>query len=153
VDLWDRKGVVPQSMEELMWREKSIRYGSRRNAAESVVEKHQLAAENHQLRVETRRATGGPLPRLEVCQVMFERPCGDPNPQFSFSDADFSQRTFDEMHRLGFDDMRNALRPKKPVSDVGECYAALYRYGTYGKHEKTDREYAEAQRREQQRRS
>jgi NTE family protein len=136
VDLWDRKGEVPQSMDEVMWREKSIRYGSRKRAAEWVVERHQDRAERAQW---TRQAVPA---RLDVYQVMFERRPGDRAPQFSFSDADFSRTTFETMRGLGYEDMRRALQHPRPVLGLDGEYAALYRHGTYGKHRETDRAYA-----------
>jgi NTE family protein len=139
IDLWDRKGAVPRSMDEVMWREKSIQFGSRKSAAASVVDEHELKAQVGRV----------PRTRLEVCQVMFERAPDDQQPQFSFSDADFSGTTFDEMHKLGYQDMRYALEHKERVSDVGGQYAALYRHGTHGKHRKTDLQYAAARKREQ----
>ena len=141
VDLWDRKGRIPQSLDEVIWRQKSIQYGSRRRAEVSVVERHEL------------KVDAGRIPKtsLEVCQVMLERPADDPHPQFSFADADFAGRTFDKLKKLGYRDMRTAILQATPVPGIGGKYAKLYRHGTFGKHAATDAEYAAARRREEQR--
>ncbi len=139
LDLWDRKGQVPQSMDEVMWRQKCIQFGSRKQAAESVVERHQMRARYAK--------NDEPQTKLEVCQVMFES--NDPS-QFGFSDADFSAETFEKMHNLGRRDMQRMLEhPDRvevegataPITDT-QSYAALYRVGTLDKHRRTDRELA-----------
>ena len=46
IELWDRKDDrVPESLEELMWRQKSIQFGSRKKSAETVVRMHQYRVE------------------------------------------------------------------------------------------------------------
>ena len=141
VDLWDRKGAIPRSLDEVIWRQKSIQYGSRRDAAASVVERHEL------------KVAAGRVPArcLEVCQVMLERPVDDPHPQFSLADADFARTAFDELKDLGYRDMRTAILQATPVPGIGGKYAILYRHGTFGKHAATDTKYAAARRREEQR--
>jgi NTE family protein len=143
IDLWDRKEALPRSMDEVMWRQKSIQFGSRKRAAVSVVNKHELEVQAGRV----------PPTLLEVCQVMFERPRDDRNPRFSFSDADFCRATFQETYDLGYEDMAYVLEHREPVCGVGGQYAVLYRHGTYGKHWETDRKHADAWRREQERRN
>ncbi|HXJ92134.1 MAG TPA: patatin-like phospholipase family protein [Terriglobia bacterium] len=142
VDLWDRKGAIPRSLDEVIWRQKSIQYGSRRDAAAAVVDRHEL-------KVAARRV---PERSLEVCQVMLERPADDPHPQFSLADADFARTEFDELKGLGYRDMRKAILQATPVPGVGGEFAKLYRLGTFGKHAATDAKYAAARSREEQRR-
>jgi NTE family protein len=137
IDLWDRKGPIPRSLDEVVWRQKSIQYGSRKKAAETVVTMHQLST-----------AQQTQPTHLEVCQVMYELPPGDKNPQFAFSDADFSRTTFEKMRGLGYTDMKTAIKHPKPVPGVGGNYAVLYRHGTYEKHVATDQNDAAAQQRE-----
>jgi NTE family protein len=126
VDLWDRKGTVPRTMDALVWRQKCIHFGSRKHAAESVVERHQLKAHYHH--------AGEPPTKLEICQVMFE---SDDTRQFAFSDADFSPEAFQRMRRQGQVDMRRMLEEpnqveledaKDPIT-ARDCYAVLYRVG------------------------
>jgi predicted acylesterase/phospholipase RssA len=140
IDLWDRKGALPQSFDDLVWRQKSIAYGSRKRAAVTVVN-------THQLEVEAKRV---PPTRLEVCQVMLEQPPGDAHPQFSFADADFSRTRYEELVALGSKDMLGALEHPHPVPGVGGEYAVLYRHGTYEKHRATDGKYAAIRERQQQ---
>jgi NTE family protein len=130
VDLWDRKDdVLPRSFEDLLWRQKSIQYGSRKKAAEIVVERYEYRA--------AKRQQKKPAKRLEVCQVMLEHP--ENEPQFSFADADFSRSTFCELRAQGFKDMMAAIRHSELVIDkqtqlpVGGEHAMLYRHGSLGK--------------------
>ncbi len=132
IDLWDRKAAIPRSLDDVVWRQKSIQYSSRKNAAVAVVDAHELAVEAHRI----------PPTRLEVCQVMLEQPRGDANPQFAFADADFSRTTHERLVKLGQDDMQRAIASPHRVAGVGGEYAALYRFGTYGKHLASDGKYA-----------
>jgi NTE family protein len=141
VDLWDRKGPVPNSMDAVTWRQKSIAYGSRKEAAVEVVNAHQ-----HDVDART-----VPPVRLEVVQVMFETPRDATDPQFAFADADFTQQTYARMVRLGFDDMHYALEHPHRVPGVGGDDAILYRHGTHGKHRETDGKYAAARERKARR--
>jgi len=130
IDLWDRKNtVLPESLDDVLWRQKCIQYGSRRKAAEIVVERyeHRVAKQhpNHPI-------------RLELCQVLLEH--DNKEPQFSFADADFSRSTFRKLRAQGLTDMMNALHRSKLVTNqhgqpLGGDYAALYRYGSQGKWE------------------
>ena len=144
IDLWDRKGVIPRSLDEVLWRQKCIQYGSRKEAAASVVYTYQLEVEG-----EVKAHQAPPKHKLEVCQVMFERSRDDWTAQFSFADADFSRTTYEQMAKLGHEDMQRAIEHPHPVLDLE--YAVLYRHGTHGKHHETDGKYAAIQEREQQR--
>jgi NTE family protein len=140
INLWDRKrDATPQSLDDVLWRQKSIQFGSRKKAAEAVVE-------NHGRKVLLAKI---PPTHLEVCQVMFES--DDSDPQFSFSDADFSRATFEKMRAQGKLDMQNAIKRPERVGTIGGDYAALYRYGAKGKHKKTDLQLVAKQQREHQR--
>ena len=141
INLWDRRGTVPRSLDEVLWRQKCIQYGSREKAAVSVVN-------THQLEVEAKRA---PPTHLEVCQLLLERPPDDSRPQFSFADADFVRTTYEQLSKLGYEDMQQAIERPHRVPGVGGEYAVLYRHGTYGKHRDTDGKYAAARERKQQR--
>jgi NTE family protein len=133
VDVWDRKGRIPESMDEACWRQKSIQYGSRKDAARRAIRERQL-----ELLLAGQEASTA---RLEVYQVMYERSDAD-GPQFAFADADFSRSTYDRMFRHGFTDMEAALEsPTKVRVDTRfeHARAVLYRYGTHHKHRRTDR--------------
>ena len=132
IDLWDRKGAIPRSLDEVLWRQKCIQYGSRKEAAVSVVKKYESEASKRQV----------PPPKLEVCQVMFERPRDDSTAQFCFADADFSRTTYKEMAKIGYGDMQRAIEHPYRVPKVGGKHAILYRHGTHGKHRETDKKYA-----------
>jgi NTE family protein len=103
IDLWDRKGAIPQSLDEVLWRQNCIQYGSRKSAAVSVVETYQREAK---AQVEEQRV---PPKKLEVCQVMFERSRNDWTAQFSFADADFTRSTYEQMAKLGYEDMQRGI--------------------------------------------
>ncbi|MFL5299207.1 MAG: patatin-like phospholipase family protein [Anaeromyxobacteraceae bacterium] len=134
VDLWDRKGPIPRSMDDVAWRQKSIEYGSLKDAAKRAVREERL-------RRRARREEGA-RPRLEVCQLMFE--ASDADPQFAFADADFSRATIDEMRRRGREDMTAALAASYEVAvdrrdeSRDDHGVVLYRHGTRGKHLETD---------------
>jgi NTE family protein len=134
VDLWDRKGAIPRSMDDVAWRQKSIEYGSLRDAAKRAVREERLRRRAHR--------DEGARPRLEVCQLLFE--AGDADPQFAFADADFSRATIDEMRRRGREDMAAALTASyEVVADPRDASredhgVVLYRHGSRGKHLETD---------------
>ncbi len=134
IQVWDRKGETPRTMDELSWRQKSIQYGSRKRIAEMVVDRHQ------------HRATAGAKPVLVIYQVMYEYSSAanrDPDEAaFAFSDADFSPLSLALRRDIGRKDMQAALLSPHPVEGVGGSHAALYRYGTCGKHIATDRKIA-----------
>jgi hypothetical protein len=130
IHVWDRKGDIPRTMDELSWRQKCIQYGSRKRIAELIVDRHQ------------HRPAAGEKPTLVIYQVMYEynsAAAGDPgDATFAFSDADFSPRSIELRRELGRKDMHAALHFPQLVPGVGGDHAALYRYGTYGKHIATD---------------
>ncbi len=140
IDLWDRKhDEKPQSLDDVLWRQKSIQYGSRKNTAELVVRNHEHKVQRHT----------APPRHLEVCQVMFEN--ADQDVQFSFSDADFSRATFEKMRMQGYKDMQHAIKQPEKVPSVGGDHSTLYRFGTENKHRQTDGQYAAQQQREHRR--
>ncbi|MGC2211318.1 MAG: patatin-like phospholipase family protein [Candidatus Korobacteraceae bacterium] len=125
IDIWDRKRKeLPRSLEDVLWRQKSIQYGSRKKAAETVVNDYEQKGQ----------LNPGKLKLLEVCQVMYET--DDSEKQFSFSDADFSRATFNKLSEQGYEDMASALKGVQPVID-GK-YSKLYRVGSLDKHAETD---------------
>lgn len=130
VDLWDRKNdIFPESLDDVIWRQKCIQYGSRKKAAEIVVERYERWAQRNK----------GPHHRLEVCQVMLEHK--DEDHLFAFSDADFTRETFRKLSSQGFDDMTKMLQslndPKPAIDDdghrIGGRHAYLYRCGSEDK--------------------
>ncbi|HUH64194.1 MAG TPA: patatin-like phospholipase family protein [Terracidiphilus sp.] len=130
VDLWDRKDdEMPRTLDDVVWRMKSIQFGSRRKAAETVVRHHEYLEEH--------KKADGPHIHLDVCQVLLENK--KHGAQFSFSDADFSQRTYDVLSTRGYDDMLRAIDHPDLVEKVGGKFAALYRFGAQHKHRPTDR--------------
>jgi NTE family protein len=128
VDLWDRKNEeMPRTLDDVVWRMKSIQFGSRRKAVETVVRHHQYNEEHK---------PDGAHVHLDVCQVLLENK--KHGAQFSFSDADFSRHTFDVLSTRGYDDMLRAIDHPDLVEKVGGNYAALYRFGAQHKHRATD---------------
>jgi NTE family protein len=144
LDLWDRKGGVPQTLDEVVWRQKCIQFGSRKKIVELVLDRHQLMGE----RALNVPGKGTPVSKLEVCQLMYETP--EDEVQFGLSDADFCKQTYDRMRKQGFHDMQQMLKgdynnvriagePPKDI-DQADCFAVLHRRGSEGKHITTDRE-------------
>jgi NTE family protein len=106
IDLWDRKNdVLPESFEDLLWRQKCIQYGSRKKAAEIVVERYNFLAKTGELKRNV---------RLDLCQLMLENKDGEP--QFCFADADFSRETFERLRAQGAEDMMGALQNAEQVT-------------------------------------
>lgn len=130
IDLWDRKNdVLPESLDDVLWRQKCIEFGSRKKAAEIVVERYKY-------RCLAEMAKGKQPAHLELCQLMLEH--NDQEPQFCFADADFSQSTFQKLYAQGFDDMIAALHHAEKVSvqeddSPADSFATLYRHGSQGK--------------------
>jgi NTE family protein len=126
-DMWDRKtSRMPQTFDELLWRQKSIQYGSRKTAAEHVIRQHQ-----------DRAALKKITTRLEICQLM--RESTDDTDHFCFSDADFLRGTYVALNEQGYRDMTHALDHPDPVPSLDHKYATLYRYGAAHKHRSTDK--------------
>jgi NTE family protein len=141
LDLWDRHGAVPTTMDEIMWRQKCIQYGSRKKSVEWVVEKHQMKAMEH-LRTKPGAAD---LPHtLEIFQLMYES--ADRDAQFAFSDADFSRQTYHRLYHQGKHDMEKMFEepfyvplmgPRRTIGE-NDCFAVLYRKGSRNKHRTID---------------
>ena len=111
INLWDRKGTVPQSMDEMAWREKCIQFSSPKKVLASVVNEHQY-------KVELRKVA--PM-LLEVCPITFERSKNSQTGQtvqFAYADADFSRTTYEQMVKLGYADMQDLLEHPCRVPDV-----------------------------------
>ena len=127
--VWDRQGSFPKTMDELMWRQKCIQFGSRKKIAELIVENYEHHARE--------AASQGEKPgKLEIVQVMYEYETGDP--VFWYGDADFSRSSFEKLRRMGRKDMFKALRGSRKV--IPGTYAVLYRHGSLNKHVATDPE-------------
>jgi predicted acylesterase/phospholipase RssA len=140
IDVWDRKGPLPKSMDEACWRQKSIEFGSLKDAARNAVreERARRREERRRRHAEGIAETREREPRLEICQIMYER-SDDEGPQFAFADADFSRATYDTMREQGEKDMTAALNgPFEVEVDDLAGNVVLYRFGTHGKHLWTD---------------
>jgi NTE family protein len=144
--VWDRQGRVPKTMDEMMWRQKSIQFGSRKKIAELIVDDYDHKADDWDRRATSRNMSQPPS--LTVCQVMYEsEPADSMDPldsEFAYSDAEFSISTFNKRRDLGRNDMRNAIYRATHVENVGGAHGVLYRYGTHHKHLETDRKVARA---------
>jgi len=145
--LWDRRGSLPKTMDELMWRQKCIQFGSRKKVAELIVE-------NYGRYAQAAAAVGKNPAKLEIVQIMYETEDGRrktedrgqkeengekraEDPVFWFGDADFSRSSFDKLRRFGRKDMFRALQNPDWMKAVGD-YAVLYRHGTQKKHLECD---------------
>jgi hypothetical protein len=127
-------------MDEACWRQKSIEFGSLKDAARNAVreERARRREERRRRHAEGIAETREREPRLEICQIMYER-SDDEGPQFAFADADFSRATYDTMREQGEKDMTAALNgPFEVEVDDLAGNVVLYRFGTHGKHLWTD---------------
>ncbi|MFY9780615.1 MAG: patatin-like phospholipase family protein [Candidatus Baltobacteraceae bacterium] len=124
IQLWDRKHYQPlHTLDEAIWRERSITFASRKKQAEELVRKHQAEVD-----------AGYLATRLEIVQIMYEE--NPTEPAFWAGDADFSLKSYRERFERGKLDMESAFE-ESHVAFAGSA-ARLYRRGSYLKHLATD---------------
>lgn len=130
--VWDRQGSIPKTMDELMWRQKCIQFGSRKKMAELIVENYEQWAQKEVSK------EGNPG-KLEIVQVMYEYENQDEagKPVFWCGDAEFSRSSFEKLRRMGRKDMFEALKGSWEIIAAGK-HAILYRHGSQDKHLSTD---------------
>ncbi|MDB5065579.1 MAG: Patatin [Chloroflexi bacterium] len=118
VDLWDAAGPVPETIDQVMWRQKNIQYASRTahhitEAAERVYLRSLLTAVRS--RVPKDALDDPAIPnaphlgyegKLDIVHVVY-RPTDD---QISSSDAEFSRSSIAKRSKAGYEDLKLALR-------------------------------------------
>lgn len=130
VDLWSASGPLPDSMDDVAWRQKQIQYASRTS--------HHIRRVSDTLNLARRLADAGVKDdaaivdapylqyrhRLDIVHITYN-PADD---QISTSDAEFSRASIAERRAAGLRDMRAVLRrspwaePSRPA-----CAAAVHR--------------------------
>jgi NTE family protein len=110
IDLFDKCGPEPRTLDDVFWRAKSIQYASRT----SHHLKHLARAHNLTQRLERERSvaqsfSGGPKheppPRTDIIHLVYRRGAD----QIADSDAEFSRWSIEERRQHGYRDMKRVL--------------------------------------------
>ena len=133
IDLWDARGPAPQTMDEVLWRQKQIQYASRTtHQIEATAKRRNL---RHSLRLLAshlpQQALGSPevqdalaqtsKTKMDIVHIIYH-----PEPdQISQSDAEFSRRSIAERRAAGYKDMKLALDRKPWAEPVSEYVGAV----------------------------
>ena len=138
VDLWSAKGVVPRTIDDVLEREKDIRYSSRtRKGTEDALRRQRL-----------RRAIAQALPQLpesllgsELWDLLEFNACRkvfnvihliyrSKRMEGNYKDYEFSLETMREHWQAGYDDTRASLKPdflRRPESEDGVVTHDIHR--------------------------
>jgi NTE family protein len=101
IDLWNAAGPLPETMNDVLWRAKSIQYASRTALhIDAVATRANLRHAMRQL-----EGAAAPHPRLDIVHIVY-RPDGAILPN---SDAEFSRGSIAERRAAGYRDMQTAL--------------------------------------------
>ncbi|AJR09009.1 patatin-like phospholipase family protein [Photobacterium gaetbulicola] len=113
VDLWNAKGELPQTMPEVLWREKEIQYASRTcEHLEALVAKRNL---DHLKRAAPELISSAQVPdvtaltagkKIDIVHITFDPLQG----HIPLSDTEFSRRSIRLRRDCGYKDMQQALR-------------------------------------------
>ena len=117
IDLWAAQGAVPQTMDEVLWRQKQIQYASRTaQHIDAVATKLNLrhALSQRSAASHAARAVDPAVPgevalrdaRMDIVHITYQ-PTAD---QISSSDAEFSRRSISARRDAGYQDLKRALR-------------------------------------------
>lgn len=133
IDLWDAHGQAPQTMDEVLWRQKQIQYASRTaHQIEATAKRRNL---RHSLRLLAShlpaQVLGNPQvkdalaqssnTKMDIVHIIYH-PDSD---QVSQSDAEFSRRSIAERRAAGYKDMRLALDKEPWLEPVAEYVGAV----------------------------
>ncbi|WP_394209460.1 patatin-like phospholipase family protein [Enterovibrio calviensis] len=112
VDLWNPKGELPQTMNEVLWREKEIQYASRTSEhIEALVAKRNL---DHLLTKAPELLANKDVPaatnlkadkKIDIVHITFDPIQG----HIALSDTEFSRRSIRLRRESGYTDMKQAL--------------------------------------------
>lgn len=113
IDLWSASGELPQTMNEVMWREKQIQYASRVTAhidavATKVNLQHAMGLMKNVAELADAVPDAAALnvgSRLDIVHLVYH-PAAD---QIPASDAEFSRASIEARRQAGYRDMRRAL--------------------------------------------
>ena len=109
VDLWNARGKLPRTMDEVAWRQKQIQYASRSNQVSALCREHNLRQALSQASPETLAIAGSelvvPQRHIDVVHITYT-PSAE---ESSFSDAEFSRPSIARRREQGYRDMQQAL--------------------------------------------
>jgi NTE family protein len=103
INLWQAAGPVPQTLDEVLWREKQIQFATRANMQVDAMA-NRLRVRHGQSAAATENGTAEPR-QVDLVQIDLR----SERDQFPFSDVDFSRGSIEERRAAGFRDMRTAL--------------------------------------------
>jgi NTE family protein len=100
IDLWNAAGDEPLTMDQVLWREKQIRYASR--TAHHI---ETVAAKLNLRRMLQRRTAAADAERLDIVHVIYR-----PRPEeIAQSDAEFSRPSIAARRAAGYADLKSAI--------------------------------------------
>jgi NTE family protein len=133
IDLWDADGPAPQTMDEVLWRQKQIQYASRTaHQIEATAKRRNLRRSLSLLashlpkealdKPEVKEALAQTSKtKMDIVHIIY-RPDSD---QISQSDAEFSRRSIEERRNAGYNDMMFALKQKPWSKHVPQYVGAV----------------------------
>lgn len=142
VDLWNANGKLPQTMSEVLWREKEIQYASRTCAhIEALIAKknldqllaHSPAVFDSKQVPDVTSLKGGP--KIDIVHITFE-PLAGHNPM---SDTEFSRRSIRLRSDAGYEDMKQAIDASPWTQENEGLPAHVYRRAKDGSWLKADK--------------
>ena len=126
VHLFQRHGRAPKTLDEVLWRMKSIQFGSRKTQVADIVRRHELEMARRE-----REGKENAIRLLEVRQVKYQHEASASDPEFFASAADFSEEAFERLRAQGRHDMDRALaEPRLDDGSKHNRFARLYVNGS-----------------------
>ncbi|WP_419208908.1 patatin-like phospholipase family protein [Photobacterium leiognathi subsp. mandapamensis] len=135
VDLWNAKGELPQTMSEVLWREKEIQYASRScEHMEALVAKRNLdhimgkspeVVDSEQVPDVTSLKVGK---KIDIVHITFNPLKG----HIPLSDAEFSRRSIRLRREAGYEDMVQALQESPWTQRSAQLPAHFHRRQSHG---------------------
>ncbi len=128
IDLWDARGPVPATMDDVLWRQKEVQFASRTTAhIDSAAKQHRLrhflAQVAKQLPTEApktamvQRALEQGSEEMHFFHIIYE---AGPD-HIPMSDAEFSRPSIADRRAAGYADMMKCLEQKPWLYQVGEA--------------------------------
>ncbi len=135
VDLWNAKGALPQTMSEVLWREKEIQYASRscehieaivaKTNLDHVIEKSLEVVSSEQVPDVTSLHVGR---KIDIVHITFDPLKG----HIPLSDAEFSRRSIRLRREAGYDDMTAAIKESPWTQRSSQLPAHFHRRKAHG---------------------
>ncbi|WP_158501629.1 patatin-like phospholipase family protein [Vitiosangium sp. GDMCC 1.1324] len=106
IDLFDKSGPEPRSMDDVNWRAKSIQYASRTSHhIAQMAREHNMSQRLERERGGAHFSGGARPPRRDIVHLVYKRGAD----QTGDSDAEFSRWSIEERRQAGYRDMKRVL--------------------------------------------